>query len=65
MDNTDMPDIAVATGLIRQTQPLAMVYSPVQEWGEVYDADIALYRGTLFPGLDKPFLGAQKEEGND
>ena len=35
---------------------LAMTYSPVQLWDAVYEADVALQRGTIFPGLDKPFL---------
>ena len=41
---------------------LAMVYSPKQVWGETYDVDVALERGTLFPELDKPFLGYLKED---
>ena len=36
--------------------PLAMVYSPFQEWESTYDAMLALERGTIFPELDKPFL---------
>lgn len=36
---------------------LAMFYVPVQEWTDVYDTDTALKRGTLFPCLDKPFIG--------
>ena len=36
---------------------LAMCYVPVQEWTDVYDTDTALKRGTLFPCLDKPFIG--------
>lgn len=35
---------------------LAMTYSPWQQWDAVYEADVALCRGTIFPGLDKPFL---------
>lgn len=35
--------------------PLAMVYSPDQEWRELYSDDEALNRGTLFKELDKPF----------
>lgn len=41
---------------------LAMVYSPKQEWGETYEVNVALERGTLFPELDKPFLGYLKED---
>ena len=44
------------------SQSLAMVYSPKQVWGETYEVDVALERGTLFPELDKPFLGYLKED---
>lgn len=37
-------------------EALAMVYSPKQRWGETYDVNVALERGTLFPELDLPFL---------
>ena len=37
--------------------PLAMAYVPFQQWGEVYDDEDALSRGTLFPELDLPFKG--------
>ncbi len=39
------------------TQALAMAYVPYQPWENIYDSDIALSRGTIFQGLDKPFLG--------
>lgn len=34
--------------------PLAIVYSPLQEWINIYDEMTALERGTLFAELDKP-----------
>ncbi len=37
--------------------PLAMAYVPWQEWRNVYSAEKALCRGTIFEDLDKPFLG--------
>ena len=37
--------------------PLAMAYVPMQKYGMTYEADNALEKGTLFPDLDKPFLG--------
>lgn len=37
--------------------PLAMSYVPMQRWGDLYSADVALSRGTVFSELDKPFLG--------
>ena len=43
-------DPSVVDGL-----PLAMVYTPMQKWRQVYSPDEALMRGTLFGELDKPF----------
>ena len=37
--------------------PLAMAYVPWQIWNETYELDKALHTGTLFPCLDKPFMG--------
>ena len=34
---------------------VGMAYVPFQQWGEVYDADKAFSRYTLFPQLDLPF----------
>ena len=42
--------------------PLAMVYSPVQEWRELYDEETGLSRGTMFKELDLPFLGSWNDE---
>lgn len=36
---------------------LAMGFVPYQSWETPYAADVALTRGTIFPALDKPFLG--------
>lgn len=36
---------------------LAMAYVPWQHYKETYDPDKALEVGTIFPELDKPFLG--------
>ena len=38
---------------------LAMAYVPNQEWNEVYSLDVGLCRGTIFPALDKPFIGKE------
>lgn len=37
--------------------PLAMAYVPMQPLESTYEQDEALKAGTLFPNLDKPFLG--------
>ncbi len=38
---------------------LAMGFVPMQEFGTVYEPNLAFNRGTIFPGLDKPFLGEE------
>lgn len=35
--------------------PLGMVYSPYQEWRNIYDTETALRQGTLFRELDMPW----------
>lgn len=36
---------------------VGMAYVPWQQPKDVYEPEVALQRGTLFPCLDKPFLG--------
>lgn len=38
---------------------LAMAYVLWQQWREVYSCEKALENGTLFPDLNKPFLGGR------
>lgn len=38
---------------------LAMAFVPRQAWETPYQFDVALKRGTIFPSLDKPFLGEE------
>lgn len=45
------------TSRFPKNTPLAMAYVPFQQWGDTYDDDKALSRGTLFPDLDLPFSG--------
>ncbi len=42
---------------------LAMAYVPDQAWETPYDVKEGLDRGTLFPSLDKPFLGGGNRYG--
>lgn len=39
--------------------PVAMAYVPFQSWEKTYDMEAGLARGTVFPSLDKPFLGKE------
>ena len=55
--DSDTMLIAVDTGCAVDEMPaFSMTYSPWQQWDAVYDAEVALCRGTIFPCLDKPFL---------
>jgi hypothetical protein len=40
-----------------QSTPVAMAYIPFQQFGNLYPPEKGLERGTIFPELDKPFLG--------
>lgn len=42
---------------------LAMVYSPYQEWQNVYSGEKAIECGTIFAELDKPFKGYKGSKG--
>lgn len=37
--------------------PLAMVYGPMQKWGDTCDPEEGLAAGTIFRELNKPFCG--------
>lgn len=41
----------------KQPISFAMAYVAFQPWGKTYEPSVALERGTIFPVLDKPFLG--------
>lgn len=49
-------DISIFT-----TQPISfgMAYVPFQSWDKTYEPDVAFSRGTIFPCLDKPFIGEE------
>lgn len=44
--------------------PLAIVYSPIQEWCELYDIEMGLTRGTIFKQLDLPLEAENRKGGN-
>lgn len=51
------------TGILPCNAPLAMAYVPMQRSvNPAYEPSEALSRGTLFPGLDLPFMGAVNKE---
>lgn len=42
-----------------EDMPYAMAYVPFQRWQKTYDDEAGLERGTVFPCLDKPFIGEE------
>lgn len=59
LENTDTlrNNCGYKNGILPECAPLAVSYTPMQQGAEpVYDANDALTRGTLFPGLDLPFM---------
>lgn len=62
-DNIDnSPDVEkcpLPMGRFPKETPLAMAYVPYQSWEEPYSSSVALQRGTIFPSLDKPFIGEE------
>jgi len=52
-----LPPEDTETGNGNAWRPLAMVYSPAQEWQALYDSDAGLAKGTIFKELEFPFVG--------
>ena len=48
-----------------KSYPLASVYAPLQEFGNLYDPLTALKKGTLFSELELPFMGKGVREGGN
>jgi hypothetical protein len=42
-----------------QNVPLAMSYTPIQLWQQLYDPADGFARGTIFMQLDLPFIGEE------
>ena len=58
-----VPACGYTDGSMPGCAPLANVYVPFQQEGVTqYDADCALIKGTLFPGLNLPFMGMENTE---
>ena len=49
-------DISIFTN---QPISFAMAYVPYQQWKRTYEPSLGIERGTIFPELDKPFLGEE------
>ena len=60
--NRNKSDLKYRYGSLPSNAPLAMAYVPMQESAEPsYESLEALSRGTLFPGLDLPFMNRVNE----
>ena len=65
--NLDIPSCEIGGGKSYGLKgyPLAMVYSPMQEFDRLYDLDKGFNAGTIFSELDLPFSGRSlKYKGN-
>lgn len=66
MEQRKSGDCRVGQGMLPSCAPLAYPYIPMQlGCDESYPAKKGLVRGTLFPGLDLPFMGMINEEKCD
>lgn len=61
----DVCSCPIAEGALPEMLSLAMAYVPFQQWETPYEEDVALSRGTVFPCLDKPFLGEEAVKNAD
>ncbi len=57
MKHSDSCSCPQPVGKFPAETPVAMAYVPFQQWEKPYDKDAGLSRGTIFPSLDKPFIG--------
>ena len=57
---TPCPHAGVASP--HNARPLAMVYSPEQEWRDLYESEMGHERGTIFKELEFPFFGGEARD---
>ncbi len=63
VNSMDPDSVNYRCGILPGMAPLASPYVPFQQNNpEKYPADRGLIRGTLYPGLDLPFLGMVNDE---
>lgn len=58
-EECDFCDCPMPAGKFPKETPLAMAYVPFQCWEKPYDQSTAFARATIFPSLDKPFIGEE------
>lgn len=59
--NSDEGTMAAISCDAFTSQPIsyAIAYVAFQTWEKPYDPEVGFVRGTIFPSLDKPFLGEE------
>lgn len=62
-DSTERCPLPV--GRFPEDTPIAMAYIPYQSWEKPYEVSVGLARGTVFPSLDKPFIGEEAVKNAD
>ncbi len=58
-DADDVKACPIPGAALPKGMALAMAYVPFQMWETPYEDDVAFSRGTVFPCLDKPFIGEE------
>ncbi len=64
-ENTAMQECDARAVFGRCTFPHAMVYTPMQTFGDIYDPESALHTGTIFHDLNLPFHGMSVAKGGN
>lgn len=63
MPPNEQPNVLPNDSIDPKLLSLAMGFVPYQSWEIPYADDVGLFRGTIFPSLDKPFLGERPLTG--
>ena len=63
MNNADLTNVLQKHTWGLENYPLASVYAPLQDFEDLFDMDTALMKGTIFTGLDLPFMGESVYKG--
>lgn len=58
--NGNMPSAGGFDARLLGSLPIAMAYTPMQQWKTTYSPEQALNAGTVFPELDLPFQGGRR-----
>lgn len=63
MNDAVQPNMNLDRSRFPSKTPLGMAYVPFQQWEEMFPEDEGFEKGTIFPGLDFPFMnGGEADE---